>query len=235
MDLSKLEIAREGICPYCGKGPYVVISTHVHHMHGLDRFEFRNDIGAYLSESLTDPDYHEKLVERGRRRYIEEGGIEGLISGGKTHVRETTRWTANQKVLAAKRRGVQNAQTQVKIDKLVALHKGGMSIDSIAGHTGFTAKYIRVCLKDRGVVLPDGRKNPDVSGRIYKKQPPWYCSMTDCDLVGRARGLCEKHYRLDLIKTGQPCSIVGCDIGLIALGLCSTHYAQIRRSKKGSS
>ena len=239
---SNLEKARQGICPYCGKGPFIIVATHVARIHGLDRFEFRNDIGAFLSDSLTDPDWHTDRSEWAKDRYQKDtaAGIVTIEPGHTKRVRTAVRHERqrNDSIRNAKTR--QDTQRKTERVALVEAYRKGSTICEIAAVFKTNEKSVRARLKSEGVVLPDGRADPNRKRRIYTKGPVWYCTVEGCDLVGSRRRMCNKHYRRVIVEerneAGPYCSADGCDLGAPVRGMCPKHlkraYTADRLSKE---
>lgn len=59
------------------------------------------------------------------------------------------------------------------------------------------------------------------------------CSVADCGLSARTKGMCPKHYEAERrILSARPCSVDGCDAktGNGAIGMCSMHYGRQLRN-----
>lgn len=54
------------------------------------------------------------------------------------------------------------------------------------------------------------------------------CSVSNCDNQSYIRGLCHRHYKLDLIDRAPPCSVDGCGNRIYTKKLCEIHYKRMR-------
>lgn len=57
-----------GICPFCGRGPFLVLAGHTQKVHGVDRFELRELADLTYSTSLLDERTREAFSARARAR-----------------------------------------------------------------------------------------------------------------------------------------------------------------------
>lgn len=81
------EAVRNGVCPFCGSGPFVVVAQHVRHAHDMNRREFRDLLGVFYSESICDPAYSAALAARSRAAFREgRTGIHPYTPGTKKHL-----------------------------------------------------------------------------------------------------------------------------------------------------
>lgn len=94
-----LAAVKQGICPFCGAGPFIVVASHVQRMHGYDRREFRDMLGVYYGDSICDPDHSKLRAEHSRRMYKE----------GRTRI-GTTQGAPRNLSMAAKRRNAEQAK-----------------------------------------------------------------------------------------------------------------------------
>ena len=53
------ELILAGICPYCGRGPFVSIAAHTARAHGVQNRQLRDEFGFTYSEVICDKSYHE--------------------------------------------------------------------------------------------------------------------------------------------------------------------------------
>ena len=58
-DIARAAI-ENGMCPFCGAGPFVVPLTHIARIHGVQQREMREMIQVTWKQPLTTGDYHEK-------------------------------------------------------------------------------------------------------------------------------------------------------------------------------
>jgi len=57
-----------GICPFCGRGPFLVLAGHTQKVHGVDRFELRELADLTYSTSLLDERTREAFSQRAKAR-----------------------------------------------------------------------------------------------------------------------------------------------------------------------
>jgi len=57
-------------CPFCGKGPFVVVALHTNHAHGIDRRQLRDQAGLYYSTSITPPEHAAQRAEAARKYLV---------------------------------------------------------------------------------------------------------------------------------------------------------------------
>src|SRR5581483_4300938 len=57
-----------GICPFCGRDPFVVLAGHTHKIHGVDRFELRELADLTYSTSLLDERTRQEFSQRAKAR-----------------------------------------------------------------------------------------------------------------------------------------------------------------------
>lgn len=272
----------EGICPFCGAGPFHVVAGHTVRVHDVGRRELRDLAGLYYSAQLTSPEYHDKRADLSRRLYREgnrgaylvsrpgvkhdlsraavklqkvkaakvtdkqrrevgrqagrdrlaasagrDAEVLRLLDAGMTNVAIAAQVSINPVTVraiakrdgrmldgraryGASRRGVTDphlekgratmrANNAADGAALVAAYEDGSTVYELADRRGIQVGTIRERLRRLGVDLPDGRADPDRPKRVYMQQPPWYCKLDGCDGVGRARGLCGKHYQRVMI------------------------------------
>ena len=85
MDLEAVEIREklfDGVCPFCGAGPFSVVAGHVVRKHEINSRELHNMAGLFYRTSITSPEYHEATVERSRRTYRENHAERYLVYEG---------------------------------------------------------------------------------------------------------------------------------------------------------
>lgn len=63
-----LDAIRQGLCPICGGGPFIVPAMHVSLRHDIDRFELRDMLGLPVQTSICDPTHSKSAAERGKRQ-----------------------------------------------------------------------------------------------------------------------------------------------------------------------
>lgn len=63
------DAVRQGLCPFCGAGPFRVVAAHTNQMHGIDTRLLRDMTGFTYTESICDPVTSQRLsviaVDRG--------------------------------------------------------------------------------------------------------------------------------------------------------------------------
>ena len=69
-----------GICPFCGRGPFLVLAGHTQKVHGVDRFELRELADLTYSTSLLDERTREAFSARAKARLAT--GVPLPISNG---------------------------------------------------------------------------------------------------------------------------------------------------------
>ncbi len=87
MKPAKADIRRllyQGVCPWCGEGPFKAVLSHVSHAHGVTATDVRERAGINRTSSLTSPEYHANRLENGRR--IAQRYPENLALGGRGRV-----------------------------------------------------------------------------------------------------------------------------------------------------
>jgi hypothetical protein len=57
-----------GICPFCGRGPFLVVAGHTQTTHGVDRFELRERADLTYSTSILDASTREEVSSRAKAR-----------------------------------------------------------------------------------------------------------------------------------------------------------------------
>ena len=57
-----------GICPFCGRGPFLVLAGHTQKVHAVDRFELRELADLTYSTSILDASTREGFSARARAR-----------------------------------------------------------------------------------------------------------------------------------------------------------------------
>lgn len=65
----------EGICPCCGRGPFILLARHMNARHGIDTREMRDLAGLTYTESIIPPSFREQrskialdLIAEGRMK-----------------------------------------------------------------------------------------------------------------------------------------------------------------------
>ncbi len=48
-----------GMCPFCDRGPFHIVATHVSRIHEINKRELRDMAGLFYNTSITSPEYHE--------------------------------------------------------------------------------------------------------------------------------------------------------------------------------
>ena len=61
-----------GMCPWCNAGPFVVLATHVHRAHAIDKLQLRELAGLFYSSSICAPEHADRCASRAKR--LMEGG-----------------------------------------------------------------------------------------------------------------------------------------------------------------
>ena len=56
-----------GMCPICGKGPFVIVASHVNRIHAINPIDFRLMLGFRVGDSITTSDVHETISDRQHR------------------------------------------------------------------------------------------------------------------------------------------------------------------------
>lgn len=54
------EMVLQGKCPWCGRGPFLVLAQHTVLTHGVGRRDLRNMAGMTIGESICDPEHSEQ-------------------------------------------------------------------------------------------------------------------------------------------------------------------------------
>lgn len=57
-----------GVCPFCGRGPFVVVLQHVRKLHGISHVELRDLAGITQHHKFTDATYSARIVRANRDR-----------------------------------------------------------------------------------------------------------------------------------------------------------------------
>lgn len=60
-----------GMCPFCGRGPFKVVSVHTNKKHGVDKFELRKLAGMTRNEPTCLPAFSERASENGRANHAD--------------------------------------------------------------------------------------------------------------------------------------------------------------------
>jgi hypothetical protein len=68
------EAVLAGICPCCGKGPFVLLARHTHAQHGIDKRQLRDLAGLAYTDSITSA-AHQELRRKIALGLIEEGKL----------------------------------------------------------------------------------------------------------------------------------------------------------------
>ena len=79
-------LARDLICPACGKGPWKALLVHAAKKHGIEKHDFRDACGITTGVSLVELEYRERLAQRGRSVERDWAGLSALRTGER-------RWT----------------------------------------------------------------------------------------------------------------------------------------------
>jgi hypothetical protein len=138
--VARVQVA-QGICPYCGLGPFKVVAGHVWRFHQIDRRRFRDDIGVTWGTPTCAPEHSERMRElaleqdsvaamdgrqiRGRANPQSKVGRENLRAAGRS--------------LATHRRKVPLADHQLIATQVVS----GVSAKSIGERYGVSPAAIR--------------------------------------------------------------------------------------------
>jgi predicted nucleic acid-binding Zn ribbon protein len=64
-----------GICPFCGRGPFILLAGHTNRAHAVDRWELRELAGLAYSTSILAPEDRERVRERNRGRPPPDGRL----------------------------------------------------------------------------------------------------------------------------------------------------------------
>ena len=99
-----------GICPVCGKGPFVVVSVHTNKVHNIDKKALRRMAGMTTNEPTCSPEFSARAAERGHREHAdlmrkfaanskgktwaERGGREFTEAGRERNARTLADWVA---------------------------------------------------------------------------------------------------------------------------------------------
>ena len=57
-------------CPFCGKGPFIIVAGHTQRAHGIDRYELRDLAGLYYSTSITPPEHAAERAQAARKHLV---------------------------------------------------------------------------------------------------------------------------------------------------------------------
>lgn len=74
------------LCPFCGKGPFVIVALHTNHAHGIDRRELRDLAGIYYSASITPPEHRAERAEAARKYLVPIEHERRTKKGSKDHI-----------------------------------------------------------------------------------------------------------------------------------------------------
>jgi lambda repressor-like predicted transcriptional regulator len=55
---------QNGICPFCGAGPFLVVATHCNKIHDVGRLQLREMAGLFYTTSIADPEYSARVSAR---------------------------------------------------------------------------------------------------------------------------------------------------------------------------
>lgn len=154
------------LCPFCRKGPYKVIASHISRKHDVSPLELRDLGGFNATESICSPEASQSYRENSVRR----GAVETAINASRKR-RSPRRWT--QAGLAAATAGrataaeIQRASTKATRRKLAKqfedLGAGVEAVGQLAERYGVTRRSMQARLKHAGVEVPDAR--PAANGR----------------------------------------------------------------------
>lgn len=72
-----LDAIRQGLCPFCGEGPFSMVALHVRRMHGLPVADLREMLGLSNRHkaSICDPALSAQKSAQARRMLAAEGGF----------------------------------------------------------------------------------------------------------------------------------------------------------------
>lgn len=78
-DQETLDVLREGVCPFCGRGPYVAVAQHISKAHGLPADQLREELGLNRNACLVLPELHSRLSRIATARLEDESYRESLV------------------------------------------------------------------------------------------------------------------------------------------------------------
>lgn len=139
------------VCPWCGLGPYKVLSLHTHKAHGVDRYELRRQSGLGAKDSICSPDVstncRDRLVGRDNFAEMTQKAAFASVQAG---AQRLARAAQAAKVKAA------NSDRYAQVEYM---WQAGHSRKEIAKVTGFNPAVVRRILLRAGVDV-DGRSRP---------------------------------------------------------------------------
>lgn len=164
----------DGMCPFCGVGPFAVVAAHVTRMHDLDRREFREALGVYWKTSICDPGHSSAVQRRARRAWRNGAGERAtaarLVSTSR-RVLSPAAIDRNRQLAAANREVIvavlkSNAE-QIHRDRLPEYERWrsawntGASIQEMAGQFGVHPRTVSRGLRRLGI---------DLGGENYRRR-----------------------------------------------------------------
>lgn len=160
-------------CPWCTRGPFMILAGHTHRAHGVSAAELRDLAGLTKTASICAPDHSATVAARGRgrplppvayQRAAEAAPTRKFSAAGRSSQRaklEAARAVAGGAeelarrggAAAAARRAEQNAE---KYAAIVDAFDEGVLLRDITQHVGVSMNMVRRVLRTNGRRV-DGR------------------------------------------------------------------------------
>ena len=171
-----------GTCPFCGRGPFVVLAIHTARAHGVDRFELRALAGLMKYESITPTDFHSRMSAVHHKIGMPSEALTALQDWRDLGIkREDSEAATKARIIRLHaNRPAGSSQTPAQIERTTKAMRAAMAakiagrddqivemvtgtnipMNVIAQRFGVHPKTIRDTLARRGVVI-DGRTRRD--------------------------------------------------------------------------